>query len=68
MVLLYRPLRVFVPIVAIFVLLSFTKIIYDIGAYDFHLATSTVVLVTLTVQMLVLGLVADLVVSLHKHS
>ena len=68
MVLLYRPLRVFIPVVAVFMLLSFTKIIYDINAYDFHLATSTVVLVTLTVQMLVLGLVADLVVSLHKHS
>lgn len=68
MVLLYRPLRVFIPIVAVFVLLSATKIIYDINAYDFHLATSTVVLVTLTFQMLVLGLVADLVVSLHKHS
>ena len=68
MVLLYRPLRVFIPIVAVFILLSATKITYDINAYDFHLATSTVVLVTLTVQMLVLGLVADLVVSLHKHS
>jgi hypothetical protein len=68
MVLLYRPLRVFVPVVAVFMLLSATKVFYDINAYDFHLATSTVVLVTLTVQMLVLGLVADLVVSLHKHS
>jgi glycosyltransferase involved in cell wall biosynthesis len=68
MVLLYRPLRVFVPIVAVFLLLSATKIVYDINAYDFHLATSTVVLATLTMQMLVLGLVADLVVSLHKHS
>lgn len=68
MVLLYRPLRVFVPLVAVFMLLSATKIIYDINAYDFHLATSTVVLATLTIQMFVLGLVADLVVSLHKHS
>lgn len=68
MVLLYRPLRVFIPVVAVFMLLSATKILYDINAYDFHLATSTVVLVTLTFQMLVLGLVADLVVSLHKHS
>jgi glycosyltransferase involved in cell wall biosynthesis len=68
MVLLYRPLRVFVPLVAVFSLLSAIKIFYDINAYDFHLATSTVVLSTLTIQMFVLGLVADLVVSLHKHS
>ena len=68
MVLLYRPLRVFIPVVAVFMLISAIKILYDINAYDFHIATSTVVLVTLTFQMLVLGLVADLVVSLHKHS
>jgi glycosyltransferase involved in cell wall biosynthesis len=68
MVLLYRPLRVFVPIVLVFMFLSAIKIIYDINVYDFHLATSTVVLATLTIQMFVLGLVADLVVSLHKHS
>ncbi len=68
MVLLYRPLRVFVPIVLVFMFLSAIKIIYDINVYDFHLATSTVVLATLTMQMFVLGLVADLVVSLHKHS
>lgn len=68
MVLLYRPLRVFIPVVMVFLLVSAIKILYDINAYDFHIATSTVVLVTLTFQMLVLGLVADLVVSLHKHS
>ena len=65
-VLSFRPLRVFVPSAAVFVLLSFVKVIYDINAYDFHLATSTVVLVTLTFQVIVLGLIADLVVSLHR--
>ena len=68
MVLLYRPLRVFIPVVMVFMVVSAIKILYDINAYDFHIATSTVVLVTLTFQMLVLGLVADLVVSLHKQS
>lgn len=66
MVLSFRPLRVFVPVTALFVLLSSVKVIYDIQAYDFHIATSTVVLLTLTFQLLVLGLIADLVVSLHK--
>ena len=68
MVLLFRPLRVFIPVVSVFVVLSAIKITYDINAYDFHLATSTVVLVTLTFQTLVLGLLADLVVSLHKQA
>jgi glycosyltransferase involved in cell wall biosynthesis len=66
MILSFQPLRVFVPISSVFSLLSLGKVIYDINAYDFHLATSTVVLVTLTFQIIVLGLIADLVVSLHK--
>lgn len=65
-VLSYRPLRVFVPLTAVLLLLSVAKVIYDINAYDFHLATSTVVMLTLTFQTIVLGLIADLVVSLHK--
>ena len=66
-VLSYRPLRVFVPLVALLLLVSAGKVIYDINAYDFHLATTTVVLLTLTFQTTVLGLIADLVVSLHKN-
>jgi glycosyltransferase involved in cell wall biosynthesis len=65
-VLSFRPLRVFVPLALIFTVLSLIKIIYDINVYDFHLATSTVVLVSLTFQIVVLGLIADLVVSLHR--
>ncbi len=65
-ILSYRPLRVFVPIAIILSLISFTKVVYDINAYDFHIATSTVVMLTLTFQTIVLGLIADLVVSLHK--
>jgi hypothetical protein len=66
MILSFRPLRVFMPIALVFTLLSLGKVIYDVNAYDFHLATSTVVLVTLTFQIIVLGLIADLIVSLHK--
>ncbi len=65
-ILSYRPLRVFVPLVILLGLISVGKAIYDINAYDFHLATTTVVLLTVTFQTAVLGLIADLVVSLHK--
>jgi glycosyltransferase involved in cell wall biosynthesis len=65
-VLSFRPLRVFVPLSVVFIALSLAKVIYDINAYNFHLATSTVVLLTLTLQVIVLGLVADLVVSLYR--
>jgi glycosyltransferase involved in cell wall biosynthesis len=67
MILSFRPLRVFVPIWVLFLFLSMVKIIFDINTYAFHIATSTVVLVTLTFQLIVLGLIADLVVSLHKQ-
>ncbi len=65
-VLSFRPLRVLAPLALVFVLLSLAKITYDINAYHFHLATSTVVLATLTFHIVVLGLIADLVVSLHR--
>jgi hypothetical protein len=65
-VLSFRPLRVFVPLSSVFIVVSLAKMIYDIIVYDLHLATSTVVLVTLTFQIIVLGLIADLVVSLHR--
>jgi glycosyltransferase involved in cell wall biosynthesis len=66
MILSYRPLRVFFPLGLVLSIISFGKVVYDIIEYDFHLATSTVVLLTLTFQVFVLGLIADLVVSLHK--
>ena len=55
-----------VPVAATLILLSTIKVIFDINRFNFHLATSTVVLLTLTFQTIVLGLIADLVVSLHK--
>ena len=65
-ILSYRPLRIFVPLAVIFSLFSLIKVIYDITVYDFHIATSTVVLLTITFQIIFLGLIADLIVSLHK--
>jgi len=62
----FRPLRIFVPLALALILLSLGKILYDVHAYDFHLATSTVVLASLTFQVIVLGLIADLVVTLHR--
>ena len=62
----FRPLRVFVPLALILLILSSAKVLYDINAYDFHIATSPVVLLTVTFQWIVLGIIADLVVSLHK--
>ena len=62
----YRPLRIFVPVAIVLLLIGSIKVAYDINAYDWHIATSTVVLLTLTFQWIVLGIIADLVVALHK--
>lgn len=66
LVLSFRPLRVFVPLALVLLLISTGKVAYDIDTYARHIATSTVVLVTLTFQTIVLGLIADLIVSLHR--
>ena len=66
MVLSYRPLRIFIPMISALGVVSLAKAVYDINAYNWHFATSTVILITLTFQIIVLGLIADLVVSLHK--
>ncbi len=66
-ILSFRPLRVFVPLALIFLVMCAAKVLYDVNAYDFHIATSTVVMLTLTFQWIVLGLIADLVVSLSKN-
>ncbi len=65
-ILYYRPLRIFIPVSSFLIILSAAKFFYDIVNYDFHIATSTVVLITLTFQTIVLGLIADLIVSLYK--
>ena len=62
----FRPLRVFVPLALLLLIVAAAKVLFDINAYDFHIATSTVVLLTVTFQWIVLGIIADLVVSLHK--
>lgn len=62
----FRSHGEFVPVALILIVLGLVKIIHDINVYDFRLATPTVVLVSLTFRIIVLGLIADLVVSLHR--
>jgi len=58
----FNPLKVFLPISLLLFTLGILKAIYDIFAYRFHFAPSTVLVILTAIQIAALGLLADLVV------
>ena len=65
-VMYFNPLRFFVPLTLVLLSVGFGKMIYDIFAYRFHFAPSTVILVLMGVQIGAIGLLADLIVRRSK--
>jgi hypothetical protein len=66
MVLSYNPLRIFMPIALLLGAIGFAKLGYDWATRDFHLATNTLLVLLAALQILAIGLVADLVVRVTK--
>jgi glycosyltransferase involved in cell wall biosynthesis len=62
----FNPLRIFLPLSLSLFVLGFAKAIYDIFAYSFHFAPSTVMLVLSSVQIGAIGFLADLIVRRSK--
>jgi glycosyltransferase involved in cell wall biosynthesis len=62
-ILLFAPLRVLGSLGLVLLLVGSAKLLYDLLAYRFHVATSTIVVLMTALQVIVLGLVADLIVS-----
>ncbi|MBN1401913.1 MAG: glycosyltransferase family 2 protein [Anaerolineae bacterium] len=62
----FNPLRVFLPLSTSLLAIGFGKAIYDIFAYNFHFAPSTVMLVLTAIQLGAIGLLADLIVRRGK--
>jgi len=62
----FNPLRVFLPLSLTMLAIGCGKAIYDIFAYHFHFAPSTVMLVLTAVQVGAIGLLADLIVRRSK--
>jgi len=58
----FNPLRIFLPVTLALATVGFGKAIYDIFAYNFHFAPSTVMLILTSVQLGAIGLLADLIV------
>lgn len=59
----FNPLRVFLPLSLFLFAVGFSKAIYDIFAYRFHFAPSTVMVVLTAIQIGAMGLLADLIVK-----
>ena len=61
MIMTYNPLRVFLPIGTILLLLAGGKVMYDVFDKDFRITTNAVILTVVSFQVIVIGLLADLV-------
>jgi polyisoprenyl-phosphate glycosyltransferase len=66
MVLSYHPLRVFLPLAGGLLLLGTGKLAFDLVQKDFRVATNTLVILFAGFQLLVVGLLADLVVRVTR--
>jgi glycosyltransferase involved in cell wall biosynthesis len=67
MVLSYDPLRLFLPTGMVLLLLGIGKGIYDANEYDFHITTTTLILLFAAFQVFAIGLLADLVVRVSRE-
>ncbi len=63
MVMYFNPLKVFLPISLLLLFVGSLKIVYDIFAYDFHFAPSTLMVILTGVQVGAMGLLADVIVK-----
>jgi polyisoprenyl-phosphate glycosyltransferase len=57
----FSPLKIFLPIATVLLLGGFVKAILDMSRYNWHIAASTVILLLGGLQILVLGLIADMI-------
>jgi polyisoprenyl-phosphate glycosyltransferase len=66
MILSYEPLRVFMPVGLGLAALGAGKLAYDLVDSDFRVASNTLLILFAALQILVVGLLADLVVRLNR--
>jgi glycosyltransferase involved in cell wall biosynthesis len=66
MVLMYNPLRVFMPPAVLLLVVGVAKVVYDIFDKDWRLGTNTLAILGLGLTLAIVGMIADLMVSLNK--
>lgn len=67
MVLLWSPLKVFMPPAAFLGLIGLGKLVYDLVDKNFRVGTNTLVVLGLAVTLAIVGMLADLLVQLNKR-
>lgn len=67
MMLMYNPLRVFMPPAVLVLLVGAAKVVYDVFDKDWRLGTNTLAILGLGVTLALVGMIADLMVSLNKR-
>ena len=68
MIIYFKPLKVLLPMAMVLIVADISKIIYDIINYDWHLATSTILLGVIALNTIILGLIADLITTLRSST
>ncbi len=67
MMLMYNPLRVFMPPAVAVLMIGAGKVIYDIFDKNWRLGTNTLAILGFGVTLALVGMIADLMVSLNKR-
>ena len=68
MTLSYNPLKAFLPVGLFLLLVGIGKLIYDWIDKDFRLAANTLLILFAALQVIAVGLLADLIVRVTKPS
>ena len=68
MVMTFNPLRIFLPIGTTLLIVAFGKVVFDIFDKDFRITTNAVILTVVSLQVIAIGLLADLISRLGLAS
>lgn len=68
MIMTFNPLRVFMPLGLVLLALAAGKVGYDIVDKDFRITANAIILTVVSLQVIAIGLLADLVVRLTSGS
>ena len=68
MVMTFNPLRVFMPIGTLLLLVAFGKVAYDIVTWDWRITSNAIILVIVAGQVVAIGLLADLIVRVSLRA
>lgn len=60
----FNPLRVFLPLGGILLLLAFGKVLFDVVSKNFYVSANAIILTVTALQVMAIGLLADLICRL----